>query len=162
MLVWLSTCTYSLSAEHCFRLRNNAISDERVRDCALSTQSVFRPLVYGSRDAGTGGGGGSGSNLPPNLEAVGAPPPPPPSNFGEDCQYEKAIIFGNHVNLGPSPNIVDQIRVSWSIQDHGPMKDPKWPVCPPPKKKGRSVFFLLHQEMSLYSASWCLFSRVGG
>ena len=36
---------YSLSAEHCFRLRNNAISDERVRDCALSTHSVFRPLV---------------------------------------------------------------------------------------------------------------------
>ena len=35
---------YSLSAEHCFRLRNNAISDERVRDCALSTHSVFRPL----------------------------------------------------------------------------------------------------------------------
>ena len=26
---------YSLSAEHCFRPRNNAISDERVRDCAL-------------------------------------------------------------------------------------------------------------------------------
>ena len=26
----------SLSAEHCLRLRNNAISDERVRDCALS------------------------------------------------------------------------------------------------------------------------------
>ena len=36
---------YSLSAEHCFRLRNNAISDERVRDCALSTLSVFRPLL---------------------------------------------------------------------------------------------------------------------
>ena len=35
---------YSLSAEHCFRLRNNAISDERFRDCALSTHSVFRPL----------------------------------------------------------------------------------------------------------------------
>ena len=35
---------YSLSAEHCFRLRNNAISDERVRYCALSTHSVFRPL----------------------------------------------------------------------------------------------------------------------
>ena len=35
---------YSLSAEYCFRLRNNAISDERVRDCALSTHSVFRPL----------------------------------------------------------------------------------------------------------------------
>ena len=35
---------YSLSAEHCFRLRNNAISDERFRDCALSTYSVFRPL----------------------------------------------------------------------------------------------------------------------
>ena len=35
---------YFLSAEHCFRLRNNAISDERVRDCALSTHSVFRPL----------------------------------------------------------------------------------------------------------------------
>ena len=35
---------YSLSAEHCFRLRNNAISDERVRDCALSTHSVFRAL----------------------------------------------------------------------------------------------------------------------
>ena len=35
---------YSLSAEHCFRLRNNAIPDERVRDCALSTHSVFRPL----------------------------------------------------------------------------------------------------------------------
>ena len=34
---------YSLSAEHCFRLRNNAISDERDRDCALSTHSVFRP-----------------------------------------------------------------------------------------------------------------------
>ena len=32
---------YSLSAEHCFRLSNNAISDERVRDCALSTHSVF-------------------------------------------------------------------------------------------------------------------------
>ena len=31
---------YSLSAEHCFRLRNNAISDERVRYCALSTHSV--------------------------------------------------------------------------------------------------------------------------
>ena len=37
---------YSLPAEHCFRLRNNAISDERVRDCALSTHSVFRPLVW--------------------------------------------------------------------------------------------------------------------
>ena len=36
---------YSLSAEHCFRLRNNAISDERFRDCALSTYSVFRPLT---------------------------------------------------------------------------------------------------------------------
>ena len=36
---------YSLSAEHCFRLRNNAISDERFRDCALSTHSVFRPLL---------------------------------------------------------------------------------------------------------------------
>ena len=36
---------YSLSAENCFRLRNNAISDERVRDCALSTHSVFRPLL---------------------------------------------------------------------------------------------------------------------
>ena len=35
---------YSLSAEHCFRLRNNAISDESVLDCALSTHSVFRPL----------------------------------------------------------------------------------------------------------------------
>ena len=35
---------HSLPAEHCFRLRNNAISDERVRDCALSTHSVFRPL----------------------------------------------------------------------------------------------------------------------
>ena len=35
---------YSLPAEHCFRLRNSAISDERVRDCALSTRSVFRPL----------------------------------------------------------------------------------------------------------------------
>ena len=35
---------YSLSAEHYFRLRNNAISDERVRDCALLTHSVFRPL----------------------------------------------------------------------------------------------------------------------
>ena len=35
---------YSLSAEHCFRLRNNAISDERVRDCALSTHSVLRPV----------------------------------------------------------------------------------------------------------------------
>ena len=31
---------YSLSAEHCFRLRNNAISDERVRYCALSPHSV--------------------------------------------------------------------------------------------------------------------------
>ena len=39
---------HSLSAEHCFRLRNNAISDERFRDCALSTYSVFRPLVSGS------------------------------------------------------------------------------------------------------------------
>ena len=39
---------YSLPAEHCFRLRNNAISDERVRDCALSTHSVFRPLVLES------------------------------------------------------------------------------------------------------------------
>ena len=45
---------YSLSAEHCFRLRNNAISDERFRDCALSTHSVFRP-----------------------LEDVDLPPPPP-------------------------------------------------------------------------------------
>ena len=35
---------YSPSAEHCFRLHNNAISDERFRDCALSTYSVFRPL----------------------------------------------------------------------------------------------------------------------
>ena len=35
---------YPLSTEHCFRLRNNAISDERVRDCALSTHNVFRPL----------------------------------------------------------------------------------------------------------------------
>ena len=31
---------YSLSAEHCFRLRNSAISDERVRYCALSTHGV--------------------------------------------------------------------------------------------------------------------------
>ena len=38
---------YSLSAEHCFRLRNNTISDERVRDCAVSTHSVFRPLLIG-------------------------------------------------------------------------------------------------------------------
>ena len=38
---------FSLSAECCFRLRNNAISDERVRDCALSTHSVFRPLRSG-------------------------------------------------------------------------------------------------------------------
>ena len=38
---------YFLSAEHCFRLRNNAIADERVRDCALSTHSVFRPLPNG-------------------------------------------------------------------------------------------------------------------
>ena len=36
VLVWLSTYVYSLSAEHCFKLRNNAISDERVRDCALT------------------------------------------------------------------------------------------------------------------------------
>ena len=36
---------YSLSAEHYFRLRNSAISDERVRDCALSTHSVFRPFA---------------------------------------------------------------------------------------------------------------------
>ena len=43
VLVWLRTYVYSLSAEHCFRLRNNAISDELVRDCALSTHSVFRP-----------------------------------------------------------------------------------------------------------------------
>ena len=42
---------YSLSAEHCFRLRNNAISDERVRDCALSTHSVFRPLLSCDRDS---------------------------------------------------------------------------------------------------------------
>ena len=35
---------YSLSAEHCFGLRKNAITDERVRDCAHSTHSVFRPL----------------------------------------------------------------------------------------------------------------------
>ena len=40
---------YSLSAEHCFRLRKNAITDERVRDCALSTHSVFRPLDLGIR-----------------------------------------------------------------------------------------------------------------
>ena len=31
---------YSLSAEHCFRLRSSAISDERVRYCALCTHSV--------------------------------------------------------------------------------------------------------------------------
>ena len=36
---------YFLSAEHCFRLRNNAISDERFRDCAHSTHSVFRLLA---------------------------------------------------------------------------------------------------------------------
>ena len=36
---------YSLSAEHCFRLRNTAISDERVRYCALCTRSVAWPLV---------------------------------------------------------------------------------------------------------------------
>ena len=41
---------YSLSAEHCFRLRNNAISDERVRDCVLSTHSVFRPLPHPYHD----------------------------------------------------------------------------------------------------------------
>ena len=37
---------YSLSAEHCFRLRNNAMSIRlrNVLDCALSTHSVFRPL----------------------------------------------------------------------------------------------------------------------
>ena len=35
---------YSLSAEQCFRLRNNAISDKRVQDCALNTHSMFRPL----------------------------------------------------------------------------------------------------------------------
>ena len=40
----VAQCVHSLSTEHCFRLRNNAISDERVRDCALSTHSVFRPL----------------------------------------------------------------------------------------------------------------------
>ena len=37
---------YSLSAEHFFRLRKNAITDERVRDCAFSTHSVFRPLGW--------------------------------------------------------------------------------------------------------------------
>ena len=37
---------YSLSAEHCFRLRSSAISDERVRYCALCTRSVAWPL-YG-------------------------------------------------------------------------------------------------------------------
>ena len=37
---------YSLSAEHSFRLRNNAISDERVQDCALSSHSVFRSLLW--------------------------------------------------------------------------------------------------------------------
>ena len=34
---------YSLSAEHCFGLRNNTISDERVRDCAVSTHSTHSP-----------------------------------------------------------------------------------------------------------------------
>ena len=55
---------YSLSAEHCFRLRNNAISDERVRDCALSTHSVFTvqtltraPLGYFYNAPHWGGGG---------------------------------------------------------------------------------------------------------
>ena len=38
---------YSLSAEHCFRLRNSAISDERVRYCALCTHSVAWPLQCG-------------------------------------------------------------------------------------------------------------------
>ena len=37
---------YSLSAEHCFRLRNSAISDERVRYCGLCTHSVAWPLQY--------------------------------------------------------------------------------------------------------------------
>ena len=37
---------YSLSAEQCFRLRNNTISDERVRDCALGTHIVFRSLGF--------------------------------------------------------------------------------------------------------------------
>ena len=36
---------YSLSAEYFFRLRKNAISDERVRDCALCTHCVARPLA---------------------------------------------------------------------------------------------------------------------
>ena len=37
---------YSLSAEYCFRIRNNTIWDERVRDCAVSTHSMFRPYLY--------------------------------------------------------------------------------------------------------------------
>ena len=36
---------YYLSAKPCFRLRTSAISDERVRDCALCTHSVCRPLT---------------------------------------------------------------------------------------------------------------------
>ena len=43
VIVCLSMYVYSLPAEHCFRLRKNAISDERVRDCAPCTHSVFRP-----------------------------------------------------------------------------------------------------------------------
>ena len=55
---------YSLSAEHCFRLRKNAITDERVRDCALSTHSVFRPSQsptgVAARAGDRGGVGGEG------------------------------------------------------------------------------------------------------
>ena len=37
---------YSLSAEHCFRLRNNTISDERVRDCVRDLGRVRPILCY--------------------------------------------------------------------------------------------------------------------
>ena len=84
---------HSLSAEHCFRLRNNAISDERFRDCALSTYSVFRPLHRRTsrvphwpacpprvtdRTSRAERSAGRALSLPPPPPPDDAPPPPPP------------------------------------------------------------------------------------
>ena len=44
VLVWLSTCIPYQLNKNAIRLCKNAISDERVRDCALCTHSVARPL----------------------------------------------------------------------------------------------------------------------
>ena len=118
---------YSPSIEHCSRLRNNAISDERVRDCALNTHSVFSPLGKRGQEnqiqgRGNRGGGGSGGNLPPQLGSCrGAPP-----NFGLSMSL---FFFARELgslpkNSGPNPGSF-QFWVGVTL-------DPRRRLPPPP------------------------------